>query len=446
MDTVTKYIEKHQQGVQLTLTAIAASALTASLVFGYQAVAAGKSTITKRELKRINSAQPLSNNDILIVKDSSHREKEERMDESLVKELLSRNIAFFGEDKVDQIRRSTVVVVGVGAIGSWTALMLVRSGVEHVRLVDPGIIKTSTLSRNAVAKVVDIGKSKVATMEKYLAGIAPNATVETVAERLGDENQGEILSGGDFVVDTLSNVRDKVLLARYCKENGIRLVSAMSAGVKGDPTQIQLTDINQTMEDPLARMYRRQLKKYGIDRDLPVVSSFEKPVHHGKVSDFRTRSLPVLGPVACLFGLSLTTYIIVQLGDFNAYTLPSRKMRDGVFTRMQKELAAKEAYLYNNTTDVLDERAIGYIFDELWKGKSVLSKTQDRLLVLSRWDRSKPCSYTNTICLTKEEAKVHDALPEDTNLAEHYGQVAEYIEKQFALEETLQNLWNSSLQ
>jgi hypothetical protein len=70
----------------------------------------------------------------------------------------------------------------------------------------------------------------------------------------------------------------------------------------------------------------------------------------------------------------------------------------------------------------LDERAIGYIFDELWKGKSVLSKSQDRLLVLSRWDRSKPCSYTNTICLTKEEAKIHDALPKGTNLSEHYGQ------------------------
>jgi hypothetical protein len=96
-------------------------------------------------------------------------------------------------------------------------------------------------------------------------------------------------------------------------------------------------------------MYRRQLKKYGIDRDIPVVSSFEKPVHFEKVADFRTRSLPVLGPIASLFGLSLTTYVIVQLGDFTAYKLPCRKMRDGVFSRMQKELAAKEAYLYSNT-------------------------------------------------------------------------------------------------
>jgi tRNA A37 threonylcarbamoyladenosine dehydratase len=241
MDTVTKYIEKHQHGVQLTLTAVAASALTASAVFGYQAMARK----SKRDFKRSNSIQA---NNILIVKEEEQDESREKMDESLVKELLSRNIAFFGDDKVDKIRRSFVVVVGVGAIGSWTALMLVRSGVEHVRLIDPGFIKTSTLSRNAVAKVVDIGKTKVATMKKYLAGIAPNAVVETEVESLCQENTNALLSGNvDFVVDTVSNVKDKVLLAKYCKENNIRLVSSISAGGKGDPTQIQVTDINQTM-------------------------------------------------------------------------------------------------------------------------------------------------------------------------------------------------------
>jgi hypothetical protein len=67
------------------------------------------------------------------------------------------------------------------------------------------------------------------------------------------------------------------------------------------------------------------------------------------VPDFRTRSLPVLSPIASMFGLALVTYIITQLADFTAYTLPTNKMRDGVYSRLQKEVAAKEEFVYNNS-------------------------------------------------------------------------------------------------
>lgn len=65
--------------------------------------------------------------------------------------------------------------------------------------------------------------------------------------------------------------------------------------------------------------------------------------------DFRTRSLPVLGPIASMFGMAIVTYIATQLADFTAYKLPSNKMRDSVYNRLQKEVAAKEEFIYNNT-------------------------------------------------------------------------------------------------
>lgn len=279
---ISNYLEKHQQGARLTLTAVAASALTASALIGYQRITRSRLQGDKRALKRaVNEEQPAV---ISIIDEEKIKErKREPMDETLVLELLARNTAFFGHESVNKIRQSFVVILGAGAIGSWTALMLVRSGVEHVRIVDPGYVRLESMTRNAVAKIADIGRSKALILKKYIGDIAPNAIVEAERTSLTEENMAELLADKpDFVVDTLPNVRDKVLLAKYCKEHNIKIVSAVSAGAKADPTLIQVTDVNDTMTDPLARMYRRQLRKFGIDRGVPVVYSIEKSLHLDK--------------------------------------------------------------------------------------------------------------------------------------------------------------------
>jgi hypothetical protein len=64
---------------------------------------------------------------------------------------------------------------------------------------------------------------------------------------------------------------------------------------------------------------------------------------------------------------------------------------------------------------------VGYIFEEMWHGKSVLSGPQNQM-ALVRWDRSKPLDFMNTVVMSKDEAKRHDALPLDTDLSQCYGQ------------------------
>ncbi|KAG0749955.1 hypothetical protein G6F57_000010 [Rhizopus arrhizus] len=432
-NSLSNFLNRHQQGARITLTAVSASALTAFAILGYQ-----------RFTRQLYSREQSQRRPSIIPAINEAYEEKEPMDESLVSEFLARNTAFLGEEGISKVRKSFVVVVGSGAVGSYATLMLVRSGVQHIRIIDTGVVRLETLNCHALAKAMDIGKTKVDTMKKHLAHIAPNATVETTCEKLDEHNIEKLLSGNpDFVVDTLSYVKDKILLAKYCKERHIKIISSMSAGGKADPTQIQLTDISHSAQDPLARMYRRQLRKFKIDRDLPVVYSIEKSLNFGRVPDFDTRSLPVLGPIASMFGMSLTTYIILQLAGFNAYELPQNKGRDGVYSRIQKELAGKEEFTFGNKTDLLDVNDIAYIFEEIWQGKSAFSNSQDRALVMTRWDRSKPSSLTNTILVTKEEAKKHEALSLEINLQAHYGPIAEHVEKQLNLEKKLQKLWES---
>lgn len=68
-----------------------------------------------------------------------------------------------------------------------------------------------------------------------------------------------------------------------------------------------------------------------------------------------------------------------------------------------------------------DIKDVGYIFEEMWLGKSILSGPVDKPAIV-RWDRSKPLSFTNVICLTRDEAAKHDKLPADVDMAAHYGE------------------------
>ena len=93
----------------------------------------------------------------------------------------------------------------------------------------------------------------------------------------------------------------------------------------------------------------------------------------------------------------------------------------------------------------MDTKDVGYIFDEFWQGKSVISGAQDRMLVMTRWDSSKVSSLVNTVVMTKDEANLHDKLPKGTDLTAHYGSNSvEKVNGQFALEKKLEELWNSS--
>ncbi|SNX86882.1 uncharacterized protein MEPE_05591 [Melanopsichium pennsylvanicum] len=188
----------------------------------------------------------------------------EQWDESLIREQLSRNYSFLGEEGMTAIRNSFVIVVGAGGVGSWAALMLLRSGVSKLRLIDFDQVSLSSLNRHACATLEDVGRPKVVCCAEKLAQIAPWAKLEAWVELFrGDE--AERLLGGNptYVVDAIDNIDTKVDLLRFCAERKIKVISSMGAGAKSDPSRVQISDISVTSEDPLARSVRRRLRALG---------------------------------------------------------------------------------------------------------------------------------------------------------------------------------------
>ena len=189
----------------------------------------------------------------------------EQWDESLIREQLSRNYSFLGEEGMTAIRNSFVIVVGAGGVGSWAALMLLRSGVSKLRLIDFDQVSLSSLNRHACATLEDVGRPKVVCCAEKFAQIAPWAKLEAWVELFrGDE--AERLLGGNptYVVDAIDNIDTKVDLLRFCAERKIKVISSMGAGAKSDPSRVQISDISVTSEDPLARSVRRRLRALGL--------------------------------------------------------------------------------------------------------------------------------------------------------------------------------------
>jgi tRNA threonylcarbamoyladenosine dehydratase len=175
-------------------------------------------------------------------------------DQEIVQEQLSRNYLFFGDESMDKIRKSFVVIVGLGGVGSHAAVMLARSGVEHIRLIDFDQVTLSSLNRHASATRKDVGISKVLAIKNHLTEIVPHAKIEAFQQLFDINTAQNLLSGKpDFVLDCIDNLETKVDLIAYCLQNKIKILASMGAGAKSDPSRIQIADLSDTFEDPLAK-------------------------------------------------------------------------------------------------------------------------------------------------------------------------------------------------
>jgi tRNA threonylcarbamoyladenosine dehydratase len=185
---------------------------------------------------------------------------------------FDRNARLLGTAAVERLARAHVVVLGLGGVGSYAAEALARAGVGHLTLVDGERIDVSNVNRQLHALDGELGRLKVEVMVERLGRIAPAARLEphglryeaASAERLVPE------AGVDFVVDAMDTVVAKLHVIDRCRRLGIRIVTALGAARRLDPTAVELTDLCESHTDQLAKDVRKYLRKrFGISATEP---------------------------------------------------------------------------------------------------------------------------------------------------------------------------------
>ncbi len=197
---------------------------------------------------------------------------------------FDRAARLLGEDGVERLAASTVTVFGVGGVGSFAAEGLVRSGVGRVILVDYDRICVTNVNRQLHAMKGTLGKPKVEVMAERLRAINPDAVIEARAEFYGAETAARLLTPEpDVIIDAIDHVTAKMHLIATCVRERLRLVSAMGAAARLDPTLVRVADLSDTRMCPFARELRKSLrKKHGLDCTQPTgvlaVYSEETPI------------------------------------------------------------------------------------------------------------------------------------------------------------------------
>lgn len=189
----------------------------------------------------------------------------------------------YGEKGLKKIQRAHFLVVGIGGVGSWVCEALVRSGAINITMVDLDEICVSNINRQIHALTTNVGKSKIDQMKLRLEAINPDIQVSCIYDFFSESTRDIILGQSyDYVFDGIDSLKSKCILIAECKKRDIPVICSGGAGGKVDPTKIEISDLNRTLNDPLLFKVRKKLKQdYAFPRyenkkfNIPTVYSRE---------------------------------------------------------------------------------------------------------------------------------------------------------------------------
>ncbi len=193
--------------------------------------------------------------------------------------MFDRILKLITKEELDNISSKHILLVGVGGVGGYVLESLIRSGFKHISIVDGDVIGLSNLNRQIIAKMDNLGCSKVLEAKKRVLSINPDANIEVIDKFLTVDNMHEYIKEDyDYIIDACDDVKIKIELIKYAKEKEIPIIVSLGTGRKMNPSLLEVTSLNKTFNDPLAKKLRYELKKQDISLNIPVVFSREEAV------------------------------------------------------------------------------------------------------------------------------------------------------------------------
>ena len=229
----------------------------------------------------------------------------------------------YGAKNAAIIAEAHVAVIGIGGVGSWAAEALARSSIGRITLVDMDEVCVTNMNRQVHADTSTIGHMKTAAMTRRILAINPDGQV-VEENRFFTPASCDLLLDNDFdcVVDAIDDCKNKCLLIAQCKRRKIKLVTTGAAGGRRDPSQIRVSDITTTKNDPLIAKVRKKLRQeYGFSRNtnrnwsIPCVFSTETvmyPNSDGTVGEYKPEGSEL--KLDCESGYGTASFLTGSIG------------------------------------------------------------------------------------------------------------------------------------
>lgn len=144
----------------------------------------------------------------------------------------------FGEEGQSKLKGSSVVVTGVGGLGSPASIYLACAGVGHITIVDCDLVELSNLNRQILYWDEDIGEKKVFLAAGKLAKLNPKIEIDPVHTKITEDNIKGIIKGADAVIDGMDNIETRLIINAACVSQGIPFIHGAVHGLTGEITTI----------------------------------------------------------------------------------------------------------------------------------------------------------------------------------------------------------------
>ena len=231
--------------------------------------------------------------------------------------ISQRTGILIGEEGIEALRDSYVVLAGAGAVGGYALEGLVRAGVGHIKVIDADVFNGSNLNRQILATVDTIGRPKADVAIERARSINPDIDITAEREFVSEDTVPELLrKRPDVLVDAIDTIQHKVSLLRYVAMNDIVTFSSMGAALHMDAGKIRIANVLGTKVCPLASRIRHELRDLDT-KNITCVYSEEKPIHVDMDRDKHGKSvLGSLSTIPAIFGMTLANeairYIITK--------------------------------------------------------------------------------------------------------------------------------------
>ncbi|MEX0635360.1 MAG: tRNA threonylcarbamoyladenosine dehydratase [Ferruginibacter sp.] len=231
---------------------------------------------------------------------------------------LGRTSLLIGEEKVWELTRKHVMIVGMGGVGSFAAEFICRAGIGKMTIIDGDVVDSTNRNRQLPALATNHGESKAIIMANRLKAINPELELSVIQEFVEPEMVEKLmLMQPDFIIDAIDSITPKLTFIKLAINSKIPLVSSMGAGAKLDPTKLQVVDISKTYNCPFAQQIRKMLKKEGIYKGFKVVFSPEEPIKESlMLTDGKNYKKSAYGTISYLpatFGAVVASVVIREL-------------------------------------------------------------------------------------------------------------------------------------
>ena len=125
-----------------------------------------------------------------------------------------------GIEGQERLAGASVLVIGLGGLGSPAALYLAGAGIGRIGLADPDTVSESNLQRQTLYEVRQIGMPKTEAARQRLSAFSPDTAFECHPDGLTAENAAEIVGNYDVIVDCCDNFPTRYLIDDVCASCG----------------------------------------------------------------------------------------------------------------------------------------------------------------------------------------------------------------------------------